>query len=50
MLIKGAGALYLLWLAVGMLRAAWRPAPAPAASTTPGAAAVTICLRARANP
>lgn len=37
-LIKGAGALYLLWLAVGMLRAACRPAPAPAASTAPGAA------------
>ncbi len=37
--IKWAGAAYLLWLAAGMLRAAWRPAPVDARPAE--AAAVT---------
>jgi threonine/homoserine/homoserine lactone efflux protein len=40
-LLKGAGAAYLLWLAVGMARTAWRaetPPDAPRADETPGTA------------
>ena len=37
--IKWAGAAYLLWLAAGMLRAAWRPAPGCARPAEAAAAA-----------
>ena len=51
-LIKWAGAIYLLWLAWGMLRAAWRGPPAPdalgypAARARDAAAAPAAALRA----
>lgn len=34
-LVKWAGAAYLLWLAAGMLRAAWRPQPVAQATLAP---------------
>jgi threonine/homoserine/homoserine lactone efflux protein len=38
-LVKWAGAAYLLWLAIGMFRSAWRPAhPLAAPPTAPGTA------------